>query len=428
MVSAKLLNQLQSPLPNERKNAIKAIAQTKDPDALPHLAQVFRNDDDPEIRELARKAGVYIKKNAPPKQESPFMDSGSAAAMGGAGLYADEDDEEPAPLYDDSLYADAGGSDDDASASHQTFVEVSENDRRRANIALQEALDMHMRGKEDRAWKAINMAFTLDPNLRRDSYALGIASDITGLGGNAAVKAALDYNPRTQKKKRSEKSKNDGGPKVFDPYEVTWGDAIVDLFIYGLVNAGIIALVFIGLFVWLNSLFNDPTFQAEMQQAGIAPISTADLQAFINTVGIPIVLLYSGIVAVFSIIGLLIQYFAIHIAATMIMDGDGTFPGLVRKLTLFLAFMYAISIALSVATVVIPLINPELSATLWGVYLLFSLAMLIQTGNLIGQAYNFSVLYGCATLALGWFLLVIIMCACQFMLSNAMMNATMGAF
>lgn len=55
---------LNSPDAADRKEAIRRLAQSLDPSALPYLSAVYRTDPDEEIRQLALKAGRYIKQNS----------------------------------------------------------------------------------------------------------------------------------------------------------------------------------------------------------------------------------------------------------------------------------------------------------------------------------------------------------------------------
>lgn len=62
MIDSHILVLLDSANPEERKRAIHALARTAAPDALQFLANIFQRDPDPEIRDLALKAGVYIRR------------------------------------------------------------------------------------------------------------------------------------------------------------------------------------------------------------------------------------------------------------------------------------------------------------------------------------------------------------------------------
>src|SRR3954466_14332009 len=66
-----LIRQLQNPDPDIRKRAIMALGKAKDPTALKALAQVVRGDPDPTLRELALKAGQYIRQQAKKSTRGP---------------------------------------------------------------------------------------------------------------------------------------------------------------------------------------------------------------------------------------------------------------------------------------------------------------------------------------------------------------------
>src|SRR5258707_11294646 len=55
------LEQLASPDVSERRQAIIAFGKPADPRALAPLANIYKNDPDPSLRELALKAGRYLK-------------------------------------------------------------------------------------------------------------------------------------------------------------------------------------------------------------------------------------------------------------------------------------------------------------------------------------------------------------------------------
>lgn len=67
-----LIQQLDDVSPVRRKDAVIALGKSRDMAALRPLAKVYRTDPDPEVRELARKAGIYIRQQnegatVPPK-------------------------------------------------------------------------------------------------------------------------------------------------------------------------------------------------------------------------------------------------------------------------------------------------------------------------------------------------------------------------
>jgi HEAT repeat protein len=59
-----VVRQLQSPDPNERIKAISALGRLKNKSVLPALAAVYRNDPDPDVRQLALKVGRFIQQES----------------------------------------------------------------------------------------------------------------------------------------------------------------------------------------------------------------------------------------------------------------------------------------------------------------------------------------------------------------------------
>ena len=79
-MSQSLIDQLRSPNPAQRKQAIVALAKTGDHRVLQSLAEVYRTDPVPELRELALKAGRYIQQLQPAQDVlGDYNDEGVAA-------------------------------------------------------------------------------------------------------------------------------------------------------------------------------------------------------------------------------------------------------------------------------------------------------------------------------------------------------------
>ncbi|MBI1255976.1 MAG: hypothetical protein GC204_00755 [Chloroflexi bacterium] len=71
MMIDELIRQLKNPDPDVRKRAIMALGKAKDPTALKALADVVRNDPDPTLRNLALKAGQYIRQQTKKSTRGP---------------------------------------------------------------------------------------------------------------------------------------------------------------------------------------------------------------------------------------------------------------------------------------------------------------------------------------------------------------------
>jgi hypothetical protein len=136
-------------------------------------------------------------------------------------------------------------------------------------------------------------------------------------------------------------------------------------------------------------------------------------------VGTSLAILYGVLYGVAGIIILLIYNSVIHLVATSIMGGDGTLVGLIRKTTLFLTALMPISVLVSV----VPLFytDPTNPSPLAGTLsLLFSLGTAVWLGKLTGDAYDFGTGRGCASIFVGWVLMIAVACGCIFVLSLAL--------
>ena len=120
MIDNRIVKLLDNPDPEQRKRAVKALAQTKNPDALKYLSTVIRTDSDREVTLLARKAEAYIKKFAPVEEEEEELDLESRLMGGGtsggswgatsdsrAAFYEEKPESEREPLPEEIIVTEA---------------------------------------------------------------------------------------------------------------------------------------------------------------------------------------------------------------------------------------------------------------------------------------------------------------------------------
>ena len=179
MIDQQLINMLDDPNPQIREKAVKQLAKTKSQDAVQYLAVVYKTDEDPDIRELARKAGLYIKKKMTEDkwtggEGDPYADDGS--------------DELP-----------------DEVAVSSRAVESSIGQ-------MESAMNLHVAGEDEKAAKFVEKAFMANPNLKNDSYYLGMAATILGMRGEDVAEYLLGDIEFDSKGKAKRKRK----PKVED--------------------------------------------------------------------------------------------------------------------------------------------------------------------------------------------------------------------
>lgn len=373
-----LLDQLDSYDPGERKQAVIALGKSLDPAALPALKEVYDTDPDPEVRELALKAGRHIRKNA---GATPTSSGGVLAASPPAEAAA-----------------------------------VRPADRERAQSYLDQALELSVRGNNAKAVEYLGRAFDFNPTLKNDEMAAGLAEDLSGHSGVIATRAIADPDERADLI-RALGGRAGGGTSSRGgaPVEGTWGDAAIDVAIYGLVNA---AVVFVGL-VLLFQVFNVGMAEAGMSGAVIPGMQT------LGIAGSGLFGLASGVGA---IINLIFLNLAIHVVATNILGGAGTLLGLFRRTTLFYTIMIPIFVVVYVASIGLSLVSDAFVFLGALGALALVIGYLFYASKYIGQAYDFGSGKGCLSLFLGSLLLGVIAACCQLTLGAAlggMVNAGM---
>jgi hypothetical protein len=141
-----------------RKRAVISLGKSNDYTALAHLARIYREDPDPDVRDMARKAGVYLRKNTTPP-ENP-IDNMKLTAQVTSEVAA-------VPLM-------------------KNHPPVSVVDADKARGYLRQALDWNVRGDDDRAVAMLARAFSADPRLSSDPVASGLAASLTNLPADQA--------------------------------------------------------------------------------------------------------------------------------------------------------------------------------------------------------------------------------------------------
>lgn len=74
MIDPRLIDRLSDPDAERRKQAVVAIARIKEYAALQYLATVYREDSDPQVRELARKGGQFLRQHVTPPPPGAAVD------------------------------------------------------------------------------------------------------------------------------------------------------------------------------------------------------------------------------------------------------------------------------------------------------------------------------------------------------------------
>ena len=460
-----LLGQLNDFDPAVRKQAIIALGRSKDRDALPYLATVVRTDPEPELRELARKAGQYIQQNAAPKPaaNAPIPDppmpgetpppaasataatapaqataAKPASAESGGYLtksYSEYEMEDAAAMA--ALGAAAGldlttGDPDAAKASvteatpgsktpvpGKTYV-VSDGNKDKARDILESALTANISGDNARAMRYLYQALMTDPNLINDDYYAKIASGVTELPRDQAIQMVINQGERKtfiktqQKVVRDERKEKHLG----EARKNNWVGVTIDAIFYLLIITGGPMAIAFAFTEGLNSI--DPAFAETFNTAGI------NVNAFTFAFFLPFVL----ITAVSSVASLFVMGGIIHIVAVFLLRGTGTFADLLtRLLRLFNRYLLIIYILAFIAVILMFVTAGSpifLCATIPIVFV--SLFLAFKTLGVVGQAYDFGLAMGCLSVLAAYVVLVVISGAITALFANTILQVLSPLF
>jgi predicted esterase len=151
----KHLDGLVSSDPAQRKQAIIEVSRASNPDALKWLAEIYRHDPEPELRELALKAGRHIKATSTP--QPPVVDMPSATPTTSVSI----EDSREKWLYD-------------------------------------RAMDYLVMGDRVKAAGELRKLLARNPNLGSNSSVLLLAGQITGQPPEQAVESLMDAKQHRQ--------------------------------------------------------------------------------------------------------------------------------------------------------------------------------------------------------------------------------------
>ena len=462
-----LIQQLHDSDPNARRQAIIALGKSKDPAVLKPLAEVVRGDPVPALRELARKAGQYIRQQMQYETRprvSPFTDTPPAdtplpeknlspatlrfqklmeeerAKLEGAlpepDLVIDDDDDredvglhQPYKLYaeiiDEETVPETAEPPSASSVVRGRLYNVPKEDMTRAKQYLDAALSLNINGDNAKAMRNLTEALSLNPNLINDQYFNNVAGSVTGLDGDAAAQMIIDRKQRKQFTQAAARVQKDRRVEehMSEAKTATWTDVWFEVVVYTLIviiGPILVALVtgemaknLIGSFATTQGKLPE---QLQTSQAAFTGLSGGAL--------IP-----SGIVfGISGVVSLLFQTGIIHFSAKLL-GGTGTWRHLVRVLLGFYNKWlprYFLLLIISIAVAFISLFSPILLCfviILVGMTLYLSL----QTAGKIGEAYDFGMAKGCVTVLISLLVIGLINLAIAFVMGQTLSAAINAA-
>lgn len=174
---------LSSPHAADRKEAIRRLAKSLDPSALSYLGVLYRTDPDEEIRQLALKAGRYIKQNS------------HLAALSTQEVMAAE----PVSPYDAS-----------EEAPPLPPEEAAQQERKAQAEELMTLAKAHFDNRErPQARKLAIQAVDLCPQLTEDLYYLELLGQIMEVRTEYVLSEIADYRrPGYERRKRRRENQN----------------------------------------------------------------------------------------------------------------------------------------------------------------------------------------------------------------------------
>lgn len=444
-----------------RRQAIIALGKSRDLAALPYLATVVRTDPEPELRELARKAGQYVQQHAitssasaPPEPAAPPSAPRPAAPVTTPPPQAPA---RPVPAFtvapDNELASDylsrpysaleeedaaaaamlageglEGLTRGDPEAARQTvsgkdakrklpvpgesYVVTAANQERSANV-VESAMSAYINHDNARAMRYLSQALMINPNLVNDDYFAKIASGVTGEARDQAIQMVIDQGERKSFIQSQQKSVRDErkAKHLGEARKSNWAGVGVDVLIYLLINFGGPLAVFFAIVEGVN--LATPELTAQLEASGVS----------LTGLGLAFYLPFVLASAVFSVITLFIQAGLIHVIAVYLLRGAGTFSDLItRLLRLYnrtLIFVYGLLFVAVLATFVVEAMALCLYLPIAGL----SLMMTFKTLGVVGEAYDFGAAMGCLAVLISGLIIGAVWAVITYALSSAIVQA-----
>lgn len=380
-IDQRITEQLKSEDAQERRKAIVALADSRNPDALKLLDEAAKLDDDRKIREIAGKAYQHLKQQL----------------------------------------------DRAANANAPKPVQVSEKDAKRAKEYVEEAMSRFIAKEKDEgmATRSLTKALQINPALKTDQYFLSVASTVLNMDPQEAVGVLVSGEKRGA---FIEQAKNQKVQKRKEEHKSTastlgWDAMAFDLGIYALVIA---AISFLAPFVVSQLVSRTIEYQQALDPEKFAAESikfSGDLNQLL-TVAPGTALIGAIIITVASVIGMLLTCFLIHLIASKLLSGTGTMAYMISQLvpyysmiTVVFFIWFCILLAMisagagTFALLCLPIMG------------LANLVVFFNAAGRVGKAYDFGTAKGCLSLVGASLLLGVV----SFVLTNVALQSTISA-
>lgn len=314
----------------DRKRGVKLVAQMQNETALKVLMRVYKQDQDESVRELAKKGAQYVGKKL--KEHEAEVAAAAAPPVEAAALVEEEKDD-----YDDYVEV------------NLEEIEVSEKEEHRAKKQIEAALSLQMAGDKTKAMKALAKALTINPHLRKDNYFISVATSVTGLDSDEAIRALSSDRGRKRLENREREGQQQASAAEHraKAESFTWSSASLDIgFFSMIIIIGTLLAVMVLPFAAeqrVNSIENQlnppPVEEDEEPPIPLEPEERAQLIAtqgvaeqIAGTVTFVSALILAGILWGSLLISALLFAVSAHFVAMRMLKGNGTLPYMVVNL------------------------------------------------------------------------------------------------
>jgi hypothetical protein len=186
--------------PVVRKRTIIAMAESHDEDALRILKAIYEKDSDPQMRELAKKAGAHLWKT---------ITADKTAAAPTVRIKRNDIPKQPVPqerfeernieLAEQATSPDSGDTPESSPISIPS-VDINSKQIAMARIHVARATALVVKGDKMEALRYLQNACHINPELLNEELVINLASELTGLPKREAIQAmvTMKASPSTQ--------------------------------------------------------------------------------------------------------------------------------------------------------------------------------------------------------------------------------------
>ncbi len=432
-----LIEQLNDSNKDTRKQAIIALGRSKDMAALPYLANVFRDDPEPELRELARKAGAYIRQqNGETSAAAPASSASAPPSYAAPAVSSlNEDGTVKLRVYKTPTPKEEARKPETEIPTRGREYTVTKQNRDRAKSLVEFALSSNINGDNAQAMKYLAQALRLNPNLINDDYYASVAGSVTGESGDEAIRMIVDSETRKGfvKSAVAQKKEQIKSEHLEKAKQDTWRGASFEYVLFLIINILFPLLSSIVIIEVTRSVFDIALAQMESGELGdaaaFAPIAL-QYELLFSSIGFWALFVSSLATGINNIIFASLHAVVNHYIAKAF-GGVGTFSHLIASLFAYYNRWIPILFVVSTLWVVTILVTygSVVFVGLGGLVVFYvSFRAVSRVSRVVAECYNLNFLMGCVSYLLSNVILTLIFFAIAFLLSSLLTAVVVNMF